>query len=331
MARPPAEARAPEPAGQPPPLFGRAGPGGPDQIGQAKARAKDTRGTVRRLWRYLSRQRRLLGLVVGLVVASTLLGLLGPYLLGLAIDRYILTGDLGGLTSVLLLMLATYVLAALLTWLQSYVMAGVAQRTVRDLRRDLFAKLQLLPLRHFDTRAHGDTMSRLTNDVENVDVVLGDGVIQLVAGVLGLLGVAGAMLWLNWRLAVLSVGVTVALTLVLNRWVVARTRAGFRAQQAALGALNGLVEETITGQRVVKAYRREGATVAQFDVANGDVRRAAARAQIYAGFVGPLMNCVGNLSLAVVAGAEAGWRYKAWPVSAPSPASSPTPPSSAAP
>jgi ATP-binding cassette, subfamily B, multidrug efflux pump len=279
---------------------------GPAQIGQAKARAKDTRGTMRRLWRYLSRRRGALVLVVGLVVASTLLGLLGPYLLGRAIDRYILAGDLGGLTRLLLLMLASYALAALLTWLQSYVMAGVAQRTVRDLRHDLFAKLQLLPLRHFDSRPHGDTMSRLTNDVENVNLVLGDGVIQLVAGVLSLFGVAGAMLWLNWRLALLSVGVTVALTLALNRWVVGRTRAGFRAQQAALGALNGLVEETITGQRVVKAYRRESAVITRFDAANGDVRRAASRAQIYAGFVGPLMNCVGNLSLAVVAGAG-GW------------------------
>jgi ATP-binding cassette subfamily B protein len=286
-----------------PPFFARGGPG---PLGQPKVRAKNTRGTVRRVWGYLSRQRAALFITLALVVATTLLGLLGPYLLGRAIDQYILKGDLPGLAHLLLLMLAAYLGTSLLTWLQSYVMAGAAQRTVRDLRSDLFAKLQALPLRFFDQRAHGDTMSRLTNDVENINLVLSDSVTQLLSGVLSLIGVAAAMLWLNWHLALLSIGSTVLLTITLNRWIVSRTREGFRAQQATLGTLNGLIEETITGQRVVKAYRREATVIEQFDAANADLRRAATQAQTFSGFMGPLMNAVGNLSIAVVAGGG-GW------------------------
>jgi ATP-binding cassette, subfamily B, multidrug efflux pump len=279
---------------------------GPNQFAQEKVRAKNTHGTIRRIWDYLRRQRAALTLTFLLVIATTLLGLLGPYLLGRAIDGYILHGDLAGLARLLLLMLGVYAATSLCTWLQSYIMAGAAQRTVRELRNDLFAKLQVLPLRYFDTRNHGETMSRLTNDVENVNLVLSDSVTQLLSGLLSIVGVAVAMLLLNWRLALISVGSTVLLTFGVTRWIAPRTREGFRGQQAILGELNGLIEETVTGQRVVKAYRREQSVIAQFDAANGRLRAAASRAQIFAGFMGPLMNCLSNLSLAIVA-ASGGW------------------------
>jgi ATP-binding cassette, subfamily B, multidrug efflux pump len=279
---------------------------GPNQFAQEKVRAKNTHGTIRRIWDYLRRQRAALTLTFLLVIATTLLGLLGPYLLGRAIDGYILHGDLAGLSRLLLLMLGVYAATSLCTWLQSYIMAGAAQRTVRELRNDLFAKLQVLPLRYFDTRNHGETMSRLTNDVENVNLVLSDSVTQLLSGLLSIVGVAVAMLLLNWRLALISVGSTVLLTFGVTRWIAPRTREGFRGQQAILGELNGLIEETVTGQRVVKASRREQSVIAQFDAANGRLRAAASRAQIFAGFMGPLMNCLSNLSLAIVA-ASGGW------------------------
>jgi ATP-binding cassette subfamily B protein len=269
-------------------------------------RAKDTSGTVRRLWSYLARQQRALIVTAVLVLASTILSVIGPYLLALAIDRYVNTGDTAGLLWISLLMLLVYALTSLCTWLQSYVMAGAAQRTVQALREDLFARLQKLPLRYFDTRKHGDLMSRLTNDVESVNQVLADGVIQIVSGVLGMVGVAAVMLWINPLLTLISVGSVTAMTLVINRWVAPRTRSGFRRQQAALGALNGLIEETITGQRVVKAFGREATVGTEFAAANQELRAAATRAQTVAGFVGPLMNAVGNLSLAVVAGVG-GW------------------------
>jgi ATP-binding cassette subfamily B protein len=278
---------------------------GPRQMGKVE-KPKDTRGTVRRLWGYLRRQRGALIVTAVMVVITSALNVVGPYLLGLAIDDYVLTGDLTGLARLCLLMLATYALSSLLTWLQAYVMAGAAQRTVRDLRADLFGRLQGLPLRFFDTRPHGDLMSRLTNDVENVNQVLSDGIVQIVSGVLGMVGVAALMLAINAPLALVSILSISVMSLVVNRFLAPRLRSGFRDQQAALGTLNGLIEETITGQRVVKAYHREVVVMEQFGAANRELRRSATRAQVVAGFIGPMMNFVGNLGLAVVAGVG-GW------------------------
>ena len=289
---------------QTPPVLGRIGPG-PRLMGKVE-RAKNRRGTLWRLWGYLRRQKGALITTALLVTATTGLTLLGPYLLGKAIDEYILPGDLPGLLRLCGLLLGIYALMSLLTWLQSYVMAGAAQRTVRDLRRDLFAKLQTLSLRFFDQRAHGDLMSRLTNDIENINMVLTDNLTQLVSGVLSMIGVAAMMFWLNSRLALISILTLSVLVFMLNRWVAQRTRIGFRRQQASLGQLNGLIEETVTGQRVVKAYRREPIVIEQFDQANLKLRQAATQAQIFAGFVGPLMNWVNNSGLAIVAGAG-GW------------------------
>ena len=298
---PPAREAAPEI----PPILGRGGPGGPRFMGKVE-RAKDTRGTIWRLWGYLRRQRMALILTAFLVTANTGLNLVGPFLLGLAIDRYILPGDLPGLARISGIMLGVYALNSFLTWVQAYIMAGAAQRTVRDLRNDLFDNLQTLSLRFFDQNAHGDLMSRLTNDVENVNNVLSESATQLVSGILSLVGVAALMLWINWRLALVNLVVLPILMFFITRWVGQRTRTGFRQQQTTLGKLNGIIEETISGQRVVKAYHREPTVMAEFEVANRDLQRAASWAQIFAGLVGPMINVVNNLGLAIVAGLG-GW------------------------
>jgi ATP-binding cassette subfamily B multidrug efflux pump len=288
-----------------PPILGRGGPRGPRAMESAE-RAKDTRGTVLRLWGYLRRQKGALIATAAMVAVTTSLDLLGPYLLGKAIDEFILPGNLSGLARISLLMLGAYALASLLTWLQSYVMAGASQRTVRDIRDDLFGSLQTLSLRFFDQHAHGDLMSRLTNDVENINNVLSSSVVQLVSGILSMVGVAAMMVWINWRLATITL-LTVPLAMfLLTRSVAKRTRASFRWQQASLGKLNGIIEETVTGQRVVKAFVHEPVAMEEFEVANHDLQQASTRAQIYAGFVGPLMNFVNNLGLAIVAGVG-GW------------------------
>lgn len=288
-----------------PPLLGRGGPPGMRQFGKVE-KAKDRRGTLLRLWGYLRQQRGAVIAAVILVVLNTILSVSGPYLLTKAIDDYIIPGDLPGLARIGAVMLAVYLLNSFFTWQQTYIMAGAAQRTVRDLRNDLFDNLQTLSLRFFDQNAHGDLMSRLTNDVENVNTVLAESATQLVSGILSLVGVAAMMLWLNPRLAGVSLTILPLMMILLMRWVAPRTRSGFRAQQAALGKLNGLIEETVTGQRVVKAYHREQTILTEFDGANGAVRQAATRAQILAGFMGPLFNFVNNIGLALVAGVG-GW------------------------
>jgi ATP-binding cassette subfamily B protein len=295
----------------PPPLLGRGGPGGMRMLGKVE-KAKDARGTVRRLWGYLSHQKTALIATTLMVVVSTTLNLLGPYLMGLAIDQYIITHNLAGLAQLLLWMIAAYLTASLLTYLQVYVMAGAAQRAIRDIRNDLFIRLQSLSLRFFDQRAHGELMSRLSNDVENINNVLNESVTQLIASALSLVGIASVMIWINPRLAAVSLLTIPVLMLFVTRNIVKRTRAGFRQQQAHLGKLNGLIEETVTGQRVVKAYVREETVIAEFEVANRDLRQAATRAQIFAGFMGPVMNAVNNIGLAIVVGAGSLMALRGW-------------------
>jgi ATP-binding cassette subfamily B multidrug efflux pump len=287
--------------------FGPPGRGGPPGMGMmgGMGRASDVQGTMRRLWGYLKRQKWLLIVTVALVALSSAMSLLGPYLMGIAIDTYILEGDLPGLARTALLMIGTYGAASLATWLQSYLMASIAQRTVRDIRNDLFARLQTLSLRFFDRHTHGELMSRLSNDVENISNVLNMGVTQFISSVLSVVGVVAVMCLINWRLALVSL-VTTPLMVALSGAVARQTRRGFREQQETLGELNGIIEETITGQRVVKAYVREQAAINTFDVSNRKLQRAATRAEIFSGFMGPTMNLINNLGFAIIAGAG-GW------------------------
>jgi ATP-binding cassette subfamily B multidrug efflux pump len=240
-----------------------------------------------------------------LVVLTSFASLLGPYLLSMAIDTYILENDLAGLARLLVLMLITYIASSAGTWLLTYLMAGMAQYAVRDLRTDLFGRLQGLPVRFYDQHTHGDLMSRLTNDVENIANVLATGFSQLVSSVLSLVGIVIFMLILNPTLTAVSLAV-MPLTYLLTREIAKRTRAGFRETQQTLGSLNGIIEETITGERTVKAFVREQTTVNQFSQVNRKLQKVSRRTRIFAGSMGPLMNLVNNLGLAVVACAG-GW------------------------
>jgi ATP-binding cassette subfamily B protein len=268
-------------------------------------KAEDALGTVLRIWGYLRKQGWALLVSLILVTISSLLGLLGPYLMGVAVDQFILEGDVAGLARTVLLMLGIYAVTSLVFWLQSYVMSAASQQAVRDIRNDLFEKLQTLSLRFFDQRTHGELMSRLTNDVENISNVLSSSVTQLVSSGLSLVGVAVMMFVINVRLAIVSL-ITLPMMALISRWISKRTRKGFRDQQERLGDLNGIIEESVTGQRVIKAYVREQVVIDEFDETNDALVEAATRAQIFAGTMGPLSNFVNNVGFAIVAGAG-GW------------------------
>jgi ATP-binding cassette subfamily B multidrug efflux pump len=210
----------------PPPLMGRPG-GGPMGFFREQEKAKDTRHVLARLWGYIQRQRWILLGTLLLVALTSFVSLLGPYLMGRAIDAYIMKNDLTGLLGLLALMLLTYLLGSAGTWLQAYLMAGVAQYAVRDIRTDLFDRLQSLPVRYFDQHTHGDLMSRLTNDVENIANVLAVGFSQFVSSVLNLVGIVIFMFILNPSLAAISLTV-MPVTYLITREIARRTRAGFR-------------------------------------------------------------------------------------------------------
>ena len=269
-------------------------------------RARNTNATIWRLWGYLSRQRGRLTVAAILVVLSTGVTVAAPWLLGRAIDDAITPHDMGKLGEIVLLLLGLYAVQSLLQWVIGWIMTQLAQQTVLTIRDELFTHLQVLPIRFFDQHPHGETMSRLTNDVENVNQVLSESLSQIISGVLTIIGVIVLMLILQPVLATVAIVTTVVCSLAVNRYIGQQTRAGFRGQQKHLGDLNGTIEETITGQKVVIAYHRQEAVIAEFDQTNAELRKASTRAQTYAGFVGPMMNFVGNLSIAAVAG-TGGW------------------------
>lgn len=293
------------PENRPVPLLGFRPGGGPMALFREPERSRDVRGTLRRLGRYLQRQRWVLFGSAILVLITSVVGLLGPYLMGRAIDTFIRQNDWIGLARLLGLMLLTYIVASVGTWLQTYLLVGVAQYAVRDIRRDLFAHLQTLPVRFFDQHTHGDLMSRLTNDVENISNILATSFSQLLSSVLSLAGVIVFMFMLNPLLAWISLFV-MPLTYLLTRMIAQRTRQGFRETQQTLGTLNGLIEETITGERTIKAFVREQAVIENFSQVNRRLQKVALRARIFSGFMGPVMNMVNNLGLAVVA-CSGGW------------------------
>ncbi len=279
------------------------GPGGPAaRPSGATERARDTRRTLARLGYYLKRQKGSLILTSFLVALTSGLDLMGPLLLGRAVDHHIIPRRLDGLWRIAGLMLLVYASSSFFNWLQNYVMNGASQRAVRDIRTDLFAKLQHLPLQFFDQRVHGELMSRLTNDVENINQVFSGGVTQIASGTLSTLCIGITMFVLNPYLAPVSLITVVTLTIVVNRWLSRRAREAFRIQSAALGRLYGFIEETIGGQHVVKAYNQERAVIGQFDAANREWQHGGIRAQIFSGFGGPLMNVINNCGLAIVAG-----------------------------
>ncbi|MCS7459578.1 ABC transporter ATP-binding protein/permease [Paenibacillus doosanensis] len=281
------------------------GPGGPGRGMMAKVRPKNTRATLQRIWHYLRRQRAGLISVFILTVIGSGLALAGPYMIGLAIDKYIIPHDYGGLIRLCAALLAIYVLSAAMTWAQAYVMTGVSQRTVCELRADLFAKIQKLPLQFFDSRTHGELMSRTTNDIENVSNTLNQSVTQLISSVITVAGALLFMLKLNIWLTLLSL-ITIPLVMLVTGKISGYTRKHFSGQQKHLGEINGFIEETVSGQKVVKSFRREAKTIEQFNDINTKLRDVGTKAQIFSGMMGPVMNVLNNISFALIA-AVGGW------------------------
>jgi len=280
--------------------MGHRGPG--SWRGTRIERARDIPGTTTRLLKYLLPYRTLLLLIAGLVIVSSALTVAGPLLIGRAVDEFSNHGKLAHVASVAL---AAYLLNWLCTALQGYLTASMVQKVLFTLRGDLFEHLQTLSLRFFDLQPHGELMSRLTNDIEAINRALGQSVTQLLSDVLILGGVLAAMFALNFRLALGSL-LVLPLMLWLTLDVGRRTRGAFRALQEQLGHLNGLMEETISGARVVKAFAQEGAALAAFQFQNRATRDISIRATTSALIVMPMMTVLSNADIAVVAGLG-GW------------------------
>jgi len=241
-------------------------------------------------------------LILILILVSSALGIVGPYLLGVAIDSF---RDSAGLLRIILIMLAVYLGGWLTQVTYGYITATVAQKVLRALRRDLFEHLQVLSLSFFDRQTHGELMSRLTNDIDAINQALSQNATQLVTSLLSVAGILIATFVLNAWLALATLAVF-PLMVILTLAVAKRTRKHYRKLQQNLGQLNGLMEETLSGQRVVLAFAQEEASIADFDKANVAVRDAGIQAMFYPLLIPPLMGVLSNAGIAVVAGLG-GW------------------------
>ncbi len=285
--------------------LGIRGPMGMRPMPGKKERAKNKKETLLRLWSYLSHSRGMLISVFFLTIISSIMMLAGPYMIGIAIDRYIIPKNVQGLLWLCIFLLSAYVIGSIAAWFQQYMMAKVAQRTVWEIRNDVFDKLQHLPLHFFDSKSNGELMSRTTNDMEQVSLTLNQVVAQIIGSVITLIGSLIMMITLSPWLTLVSL-VTIPLVMVVTSRIARFTRKYFVNQQQCLGELNGFIEETISGQKVVSSFCREKVVSSEFQTVNMKLEKIGIKAQIFAGLMGPVMNFINNLSFALIAFAG-GW------------------------
>lgn len=265
---------------------------------------KNFKATMLRLWKYFGSERTLFIVIFCFTIADAALGLAVPYLIGRCIDA--MSGekaavDFGSLGIGVTVMIASYLTDAVIIFLQGWLMAGVSQRIVQNLRRTLFAKLQKLPVSFFDLHTHGDLMSRLSNDIENVSSTISQSTTQLMSNVITITGSFVMMLILSPLLTLASI-ITIPMVLGLTRTIAKKTSLLFKEQQAVLGQLNGHIEESISGIHVVKAFNHEEKAMEQFEEINHRLCQVGLKAQVLSGYLMPIMNVINNIGFAAVAG-----------------------------
>ncbi|GAA0126257.1 ABC transporter ATP-binding protein [Clostridium sp. CTA-19] len=265
---------------------------------------KDFKKTISRLWRYFKEEEKLLVLVFIFIIITSLISLAVPYLIGRSIDIMSFGNGLVNfkmLEIIVIVLICSYIVDGILNFLQGYFIAGISQKIVKNLRNDLFKKLQKLPISFFDTNSNGDIMSRLSNDIDNVSTTISQSTIQLMSGVISIVGSLIMMLTLSTWLTLASI-ITIPLVFLLTKTIAKRTKFLFKEQQVELGKLNGMIEESISGIFVVKAFNYEEKVVEEFYSINNKLCNVGIKAQILSGFIMPLMNVINNIGFAVVAG-----------------------------
>jgi len=264
---------------------------------------KQMRETLHRLGIYFAQERRALCIVFGLVLLDSIVTLLIPYFIGVAINQIgVHTGSVhfSMLIKLLLVLAVFYLSDGILTFIQGWLMASAGQRMVVALRQSLFGKLQKLPISFFDRHNHGEIMSRLTNDIENIDVTISQSTVQLMNDVIMIVGSLVMMIWISPSLTLASL-IMVPLVIILTKTIAVRTSKLFVEQQKELGTLNGHIEESISGLSVIKAFSHERKEIDRFTQMNQRLTDVGMHAQIWSGYLMPLMNVINNLGFAAVA------------------------------
>ncbi len=296
-------------AGNPPiiPIGGRRGPGGggPMAARMSVEKPKAAGATVGRILKYIGRSRMILILLLIIMLAVTAADLLGPFFQAKAIDTFQIENgrirvDMETLMGYLLLMAAIFVCSAFLSFFQGIFSARLSQMTVRSMRSDLFKKISRLPIGYTDSHRHGDIMSRMTNDVENVSNAISQSITTLFSCVLTLVGAFSMMLYLSWEMTLIAM-VSIPLSIGISSMLGKLMRKYFVRRQRLLGQLNGQVEETVTAYKTVIAFGKEEEAVEKFAAVSSDLRACAVKAKVWGSIMGPIMNFVGNLQYVLIA------------------------------
>lgn len=273
---------------------------GPHNLHKKKAeKIKDFKGTVKRLVGYLIEKKASILIVFTLCFVTTLISIFGTRLNGYTIDNFIETGDMNGLAFICTILVLMYLVNIFSTYYQNIVMLKIAQRVSARIRKDLFINLQKLPLWYFDNNSSGDLMSRLTNDVDNINTTLSQSVTQLFSGIINVVGMFIAMVILSPLLTLIGM-ITVPLTFITTKILAKKTQKFFVKQQQELGNLNGYIEEMVSGQKVVLLFSEEEKVKGEFFEINERLTKSAIIAQGVSSFMGPINNFINNISYLII-------------------------------
>ena len=285
------------------------GPGGGRNAGRNArgqgGKPQDVKRTIARLWKYVMAERMRMGIALVCVLISTLASLAASYMLRPIINTYIAPangarGDLAGLFRALLVMLCVYLASILAQYIQARLLMQVGQNCLQRMREDLFDHMQELPVRFYDGHTRGDLMSRFTNDIDNVGNMLSSTLVSVFTAALTLTGTLALMIYTNWILTIVTVLVVPLMLAAITRIARASSKY-FALQQSSLGALNGYIEESVTGQKVIKVFNHEETARAEFGILNEKLRSNQIRAQFFGGIMGPVMNFSTQLTYTLTA------------------------------
>ncbi len=260
---------------------------------------KDLKGTIGRIFSYIGKERKLVFAMLAVMLLATLLNVAAPKIQAMAIDS-IAELNAESLLMWLTVLAAVYFCSAVFTYFQNLFAAMLSQYTVKVMRKDLFARISRLPIRYMDTHKHGDILSRMTNDVENMSNSVSQSLGSLISGIIMLVGCFVMMLISSWLMTLVSM-VTILLTLLVTKTLSKFMRRFFPLQQAKLGQLNGQIEEAVSGCKTVKAFTHEGKICEDFNRTSDELRAYGLKAQILGGSMGPCMNAIGNLGFLLIA------------------------------
>ncbi len=288
-----------------PPLRPMGGPGGGRGPNVHKEKPKNTGKTLKRLLSYIGKSKMLVILLIFIMVVVTIADLAGPAMQGAAIDTIKFSNgkvsvDMPAMLSCLVIMGVLMIINGTMTLFQGFIAAKLSQNTVYSLRNDLFRKISKLPIKFTDTHKHGDIMSRMTNDVENVSNAISQSIASLISSVLTLVGAFAMMLYYGWVMALIAC-VTIPITITVSTLLAKFMRKYFVRRQKLLGELNGQVEEMVTSYKTVVAYGKEKAAVEEFSATSKKLKRCSISARVWGSVMGPCMNFLGNLQYVLIA------------------------------